>query len=49
MNAQDRAGMLEAMKEAEKAFAEGEVVSQHPHCILVPGVSDLAELVPQLS
>ena len=25
MNAQDRAGMLEAMKEAEKAFAEGEV------------------------
>ena len=25
MNTQDRAGMLEAMKEAEKAFAEGEV------------------------
>ena len=25
MNAQDRAGMLEAMKEAEKAFAEGEI------------------------
>ena len=25
MNAQDQAGMLEAMKEAEKAFAEGEV------------------------
>ena len=25
MNPQDRAGMLEAMKEAEKAFAEGEV------------------------
>ena len=25
MNSQDRAGMLEAMKEAEKAFAEGEV------------------------
>ncbi len=25
MNAQDRAGMLEAMKEAEKAFSEGEV------------------------